>query len=62
MLNRANLLGAPTAKEQEAFAALPETLEELDLLLAGERARAEMNVDTDPALIAQYETRRTRIE
>lgn len=48
-------------KTKEQFGLLPENLEELQDLLATERAKASLNVDTDPHLVEQFREREKQI-
>lgn len=62
LLEQARREGDPDADLQAKFEQFPEDLGELDLLLASERAKAELNIDTDPAVVQQYETRRQKLD
>lgn len=62
LLQQAQSRGEMTAEVREKFAHLPDSLDELDEMLAAERAKAELNIDTDPQVLEQYKRRKTLIE
>lgn len=46
----------------QKFAALPDTLDEIDALLAQETAKAALNLDTDESVVLEFDQRRRVIE
>jgi predicted nucleic acid-binding Zn-ribbon protein len=61
LLEEAQKAGELTDEMREKFAELPETFEELEEMLVSERAKAELNIDTDPRIVDQYRTRKQAV-
>ena len=61
LLNEAKELGEIMDDLQELFADLPEELEEIDAMIIAEHTRADLNVETDPEVIRQYQHRKNQI-
>lgn len=61
LLAEARKKGDPDEQMMEKLSELPNTLDDLDRVLASEKAKAELNVATDPQLIEQYNARRQKL-
>ena len=55
---KAERQGQLTAEITAQFADLPSSLDELDEMLEGERARANLNIDTDPRVVEEFQSRK----